>query len=191
MKYIIEIKNGKHKTYYLRNELYNMGFIFRKKDKVWFKTTDNKDEIKYYKDYSKRNKLKYYCYQETYLRGTSYRKDFFMNTDPHYKNKYFCSYCGVLLSREELTVDHIIPIDKAKKSKTAKKILHLLKIDNINDIRNLTASCFECNSRKRNKLGFWIIKGFLGKTRYYWKLYYLVLFFLLIIEIIYVCFIMI
>ena len=72
-----------------------------------------------------------------------------------------------------------------------KKILHLLKIDNINDIRNLTASCFECNSRKRNKLGFWIIKGFLGKTRYYWKLYYLVLFFLLIIEIIYVCFIMI
>lgn len=95
-------------------------------------------------------------------RSTDYRKMFFM-AHSGYFGVYCCSYCGKLLSRSRVSVDHIIPIAAAQRS----SILHWYfsrKENGINSITNLTAACARCNSSKGRRIGRWILRGMIGRV---------------------------
>lgn len=101
-------------------------------------------------------------------RNTVYRRTFFQNNPPHIKGRYFCAYCGRLLKKEKVTVDHIYPVSQAKKSIRLQKKLRRKGISNINDKKNLVAACWSCNSRKRAKMGSWILRGEIGRYPVLW-----------------------
>lgn len=48
--------------------------------------------------------------------------------------KGFCYHCGLRFAREELTMDHLIPISRGGKSNK----------------KNIVVSCKQCNSLKKN-----------------------------------------
>lgn len=97
-------------------------------------------------------------------RGTAYRRDFFKRYKPVHGKYYLCAYCGKKLTRQKSTVDHIIPVAKAAQSLKLQKMLFRMGIADINDPRNLVASCARCNKKKSDKMGLWIIRGFIGKN---------------------------
>lgn len=55
-----------------------------------------------------------------------------------------------------------------------------MNIENINDQKNLVASCQLCNSRKGSKAGLWIIRGLLGRYYLSWIIFYITLFLLFV-----------
>ena len=181
MKYTVEIKDGRNKTYYYRSELYKLGFRFKKKNKIWVLKTDDHSLIEYYSMFAKARKLNISCFDEYHDRNNYYRSDFFKYYKPQIKGKYICAYCGKLLSPEEVSVDHIIPIKKAKRNRFARTLMKIIKINDINDCRNLTASCMSCNAKKGSKLGLWTIRGYLGRYKSFWLIIYSYALFIIIL----------
>lgn len=89
-----------------------------------------------------------------------------------------------ILKKKDVTVDHIISIRKAQKSKILQFILRLVKINDINDEKNLTASCETCNKKKGQKLSLsYVLRGILGRKSWYWIIYYIVIIVVLVIVI--------
>lgn len=106
-----------------------------------------------------------------YQRSTDYRRQFLRHNKGIFGGgNFFCSYCGKILTPQKMTVDHLIPINKVKKIGIARLIMKIRGIHNINDVNNLIPSCNRCNSRKSDKMGFWIIRGDVGKHYWYWIL---------------------
>ena len=126
---------------------------------------ENQDDIRRTKRFCKKMNCRIVSiYTENEKRGTDYRKAFFA-THPMPEGGYRCRYCGKKLTRDTIEVDHIYPVDLAKR----KGIPFYLKyqgITNINDSENLAAACHKCNSKKSNKAGIWLIKAWFG--RYPW-----------------------
>lgn len=168
--------DGKAATYPYRKELYDMGFRFQKRTKCW-SIDDQTDisQIEQYKEFVKRYHLKIQIYDQLYTRNSRYRKTFFDSRPPQFRGKYFCSYCGSLLRPDEITVDHIISVQKAKTDRMSQMFLNLMNISDINDIRNLAPACMHCNARKSSKGGLWIIRGFLGRHALFWYLVFIML----------------
>lgn len=184
----VEIRNGRNKTYYYRNELrkrFHLCFVRTGKyTGIWRgKVCDDKKEN--LEVFCRKNGLKLIIMNSKYERSRDYKKIYFDNNHGFFgKNKYFhCSYCGRVLSKKEVTVDHVIPIQKVRSS-IDKKYYHLLmkrmNIENINDQKNLVASCRLCNSRKGSKAGLWIIRGLLGRYYLSWIIFYITLFLLFV-----------
>ena len=65
------------------------------------------------------------------------------------------------MTRNSMQVDHIISINLANEHR-AYRIL--VPNDDIHHIRNLTASCPECNNRKSDSGGGWIFLGRFGMS---------------------------
>lgn len=104
-----------------------------------------------------------------YQRSTDYRRQFLRHNKGIFGGgNFFCSYCGKLLTPQRMTVDHLIPVNKVKRKGFARLIMKIRGINNINDVNNLIPSCSNCNSRKSDKMGLWIIKGDIGKHPWYW-----------------------
>jgi len=74
---------------------------------------------------------------------------------------YICTYCGKLIGKENMQVDHIVSIDAANNSFLLRKLL--VPDDGINSSKNLTCACPTCNRKKSNKSGFWIVRGKTGQ----------------------------
>lgn len=109
---------------------------------------DDENEIETMKTLLESYRTKYQSYPNSYLRSGDYRKKFFDKNRPIFKDYYICAYCGRFLKKKDVTVDHIISIRKAQKSKILQFILRLVKINDINDEKNLTASCETCNKKQ-------------------------------------------
>jgi 5-methylcytosine-specific restriction endonuclease McrA len=107
--------------------------------------------------------LRYHCYEKQWARSTNYRTQFFRENDPPYR----CLYCHRKLKEKDVCVDHIVPVGKVKHNE-GRLLLYLRGITNVNDIRNLAASCHQCNARKSDHLGIWYVKAVLGRFRIYW-----------------------
>lgn len=147
---------------------------------------DDENEIETMKTLLESYHTKYQSYPNNYLRSRDYRKKFFDENHPIFKNYYICAYCGRFLKKKDVTVDHIISIRKAQKSKVLQFILRLVRINDINDTKNLTASCERCNKKKGQKLSLsYVIRGILGRKSWYWLIYYLLIIVILIIIIFY------
>lgn len=113
--------------------------------------------------------IKYNCYKKEWKRSSNYRSEFFRRYPPPYR----CRYCNRKLRPDEVVVDHIVPVSKAKKSRNARQKLTIHGIKDVNDPKNLAPACVSCNQRKGNKMGLWYYRGVLGKYRFYWPAVYL------------------
>ena len=111
-----------------------------------------------------RKGYKYRSFDRRYERSNNYRKIFFDNN----KGPYHCAYCGKRLSAQELEVDHLIPVAKAKTNMGVRTWMQLCGIKNVNESKNLVAACGRCNGHKSDKMGWWTIKGMIGRHKAFW-----------------------
>ena len=146
----------------------------------YYSVSGTKHELKKIEKRLNRRNIKTRLYEKKWARSSNYRQIFLKNNNPPYK----CRYCGKRLKKELLEVDHIVPVSKAKNNPKVRRLLKRRGIQDINDIRNLVASCHKCNKAKGDKLGIWYLKGVYGfKGRFILLLRFLIVF--LIITILY------
>lgn len=102
-------------------------------------------------------------------RSSNYRDVFFSSFEPNFNTKrYLCAYCGIPLHKEKVSVDHIVAVKRAQRSRFYLCLLHKWGYENVNDVRNLAPCCRRCNSRKGTKAGLWVIRGKLGIRKGFW-----------------------
>ena len=169
---IIRISDGHNRIYDYRMELWQSGFKFNKRThgvSFYEKETDACEKEKWVK-FSKENRLKNEIIPLEYTRSADYRKTFFTNNPPVVKEKYRCAYCGWKFIVEDITVDHIFPVHKLSHNESVRKRAKRFGIHNANGKENLCAACRKCNSKKGTKMGLWVIKGFLGRIEFLWKI---------------------
>lgn len=163
-EYTIELRNGSRSTYCIKESLRKNSFVY--KNKIWFKKTSIRFELLRWKHVWR---IKCFVYvEDLHERGKTYRKDYFQVHKPLWKDRYHCAYCGRILPKNQLAIDHIIPVQKAKTSRFWQGILRLFFKDGVNDHRNLTTACKRCNSRKGAKTSFWVLRGMIGKSFFFW-----------------------
>jgi 5-methylcytosine-specific restriction endonuclease McrA len=119
-------------------------------------------------------------------RSSDYRFVFFKNARPVFGKYYLCTYCGRLVSKAKVEVDHLYPIGKVSKSLRLQKKLKRKGINNVNDLRNLVPSCKRCNRMKGAELGFWIIRGRIGRHPKVWLIRWMIRFSLIALIAVYV-----
>ena len=86
-------------------------------------------------------------------------------------NLYVCAYCGKLVRKKNMEVDHCIPVHSAKTNVFVRNYIRLLGLfqskeereEGINGTWNLVAACSNCNGEKSSKTGFWIVRGIIGR----------------------------
>ena len=115
-------------------------FGFREAGEEYFAVlSDHRfDQFAYF---AKKHKLRYYVVSSFSSRSGNYRQQFFTKVRPFVGDYYFCVYCGRLLHRKDVTVDHLYPVGKVRKL-----------------------------PRLQRKMGLWIIRGKLGRHPYLWVL---------------------
>lgn len=127
--------------------------------------------------YRKYKKVKRYCEVHSLLlkmdtgylaRSGNYRTMFFKYHEPQIGNKYICSYCGRLLTKDKVTVDHLYPVKRVREEPGLQKKLRKMGIHDVNDPRNLVPSCSKCNAKKAAKMGRWIFYGKIGQSTILW-----------------------
>lgn len=183
---IIEIYNGKGKIYNHRQYIKQNGLKFQKRKygKSYYTKKINETQKNELIEYCEKHKLKYTIIDDAYLRNTTYRKDFLAQNQHKWT---ICAYCGRPIKSEKVTIDHIIPVDKVKKNKSyARWLMKKMGINNINNSKNLVEACARCNSKKRTKMGIWLIKGFLGKSKILWTIRWLLRLLIIILIIYYI-----
>lgn len=126
----------------------------------------DKDELKKVRKYCLRHFLRCSVTDDSMFRNSSYRARFFRENKGIFgKGKYYlCAYCGRLLSRKKVRVDHIIPVYLAIHSPRHKRMLALRGIHNVNAAANLAPSCAACNGKKGSSGGLWIPRGYFGRS---------------------------
>lgn len=104
-----------------------------------------------------------------YERSDDYRYEYIRH-NPGKNGKYHCSYCGKMIKKEDMQVDHIFSVHNAKNHISTRLLMKLFGINGVNDVKNLTASCKKCNMKKGKMGNGWIIRGFLGKSIWYHRM---------------------
>lgn len=98
-----------------------------------------------------------------YERSDDYRYQY-IRAHPGFMGKYYiCPYCGRIMLKKTMQVDHIVSISLANKHRAYRV---LVPDGNINNLHNLTASCPKCNNRKSDSGGFWIFFARFGVVFY-------------------------
>lgn len=171
----IEIKRGirkvKQRNYYLSSN----GFEYKKTGKYtgkWILKTDNGD-IKRFKHYCRRKGYEIQSWNTENNRASNCRKLYFDNYDPKLFNRYMCVYCSRLLKKNNVAVDHLISIKLVQTKKHYQHIIKWLKMENVNDPKNLVCACQKCNLKKGKNGGIWVLRGQLGKSLVYWLFIYI------------------
>ena len=166
----VKIYTGILKRIIFGRSIKKMNFHFQKDEsgKYYRKhyDDDDKEGIREIKKYCRRRLLRCTLNVDSMERSTTYRANFFKSDKGIFGGGkyYFCAYCGRILTKSKATVDHIIPIALANRSPRHKRMLTIRGIKTVNDVRNLTASCLKCNSRKGSNGGLWIVRGYFGKS---------------------------
>lgn len=110
-----------------------------------------------------------------YTRSSDYRRRYFAAHRPLRGNRYRCAYCGRKKKKEKITIDHIFPVHAMEQMPAVRRRAALLGIHGVNDLKNLCTACERCNQKKGTQMGWWIMRGFLGRKEWYWKLRFLFL----------------
>ena len=166
--YPVVVENGRNQTKWYAFRLQNMGLVRDNANGKFRGKCESKRELNKIKRYCKRKHLKFYINNSYGTRSSDYRKVFFESNKPLLSSFYFCAYCGKLVRRKKITVDHLFPIAKAQKELSLQRKLKWLGIDSINSEKNLVPACEKCNKRKGTKIDGWIIKGYIGKIQWLW-----------------------
>ena len=125
----------------------------------YFKTKGEKKELMRLSRKMRRKGYFTVLYDERFSRSEDYRELFFMSEEPQEGGLYRCVYCGKLKSKDDITVDHIIPVGAVKRGKGR----FLLGSRDVNDLSNLVPACERCNERKSDHIGLWPLKARLGR----------------------------
>lgn len=174
-----EIKNGTNKTYYFRKKLKEFGCQFKKTGKYsgyWFLNTEDQFLANRLYAFCKKKGLTFMSIDSSYTRNAHYRADFFATNKPIIKDDkpyYRCVYCGKLVPKNKITIDHLYPIHKVKKSINRnfnRQMLKKFEIYDINDCKNLVPACSRCNKRKSKKTGIWLLRGYFGNNPIFWTM---------------------
>lgn len=83
---------------------------------------------------------------------------------------YTCAYCGRIISKKNMQVDHIFPVGMAKNTFSGKLYVFLNSTlhptqssQGVNGTWNTCSACHTCNGKKSDAGGFWCVRGYLGK----------------------------
>lgn len=157
----------------VKKQLLYLGFIETKNKYIL--ESNNLEIIEKTKAFLHTYRITYFSYKSKMRRSTDYRKKYFETNHPLIGKYYFCAYCGRPLVKAKVTIDHVIPVRKVQTSKFLQFLLDK-KMKDVNDDKNLVASCARCNKRKGQKITLaYIIRGFLGKRKWFWILYYTII----------------
>lgn len=110
---------------------------------------------------------------ERFKRSDNYRKEFlkkkkgFLGTG----KLYCCSYCGRLLTKGGMQVDHCISVGSMQSSRLARAYVKFVglfsdkktKEQGVNGVWNLIPSCPKCNHKKSDSGGLWVVRGIIGR----------------------------
>lgn len=162
MQYRTEVYTDKYQDWM---DFYNPSLIMTPYGS-YYRLTYEKEDLKTVRKHLKRRHLRSRTFQKRWDRSSNYRKQFFAANPPPYK----CRYCGKPLDKDQVQIDHIIPVAKTKYSSHARDILEIRGIHDVNDVRNLAPCCRKCNARKESKMGVWLFKAWLGNHDWYWKI---------------------
>lgn len=107
---------------------------------------------------------------EAFERSTDYRRKY-LAKHRGMCGVYSCSYCGALVPKHLMEVDHIFPVHKAKETLSGKAfVLMSASLQNplhakegVNGTWNTCCSCHKCNHTKSAKGGIWVIRGYVGR----------------------------
>lgn len=132
--------------------------------------TISERKLELLKKYCYENHLKFYIDNEYGTRSKDYRARFFNSHRPVFGRYYFCAYCGRLMSKRRMTVDHLYPVAKVSKDPELQKKLKRQGIGDLNSEKNLVAACYRCNQAKGAQMGDWIRKGKIGRHAWVWVL---------------------
>lgn len=103
--------------------------------------------------------------QTEYNRSKDYRQKFIRMHPPDKHGKYRCVYCGKRIRKDEMQVDHVIPVGAMRRHRLLRAHLK----GGVNDISNLVPSCRKCNLKKSSKTGLrYRIRARLGSHEGYW-----------------------
>ena len=119
------------------------------------------------------------CFDEKFERSPKYRYNF-IKCNPPVNNRYRCVYCGRVVKKDDMEVDHILPVSGAKEYEWVRKKLKR----GVNDMSNLVPSCHRCNMRKLDSIALrWRVKAQLGRHQEYWGIRKIILLVIVIIVI--------
>lgn len=119
-------------------------------------------------EYCRANHLKFYTDNGYGTRDAGYRARFFRNYKPVFGRFYFCAYCGRLMTKKRMTVDHLYPVAKVSRDLRLQKKLQRQGIKDLNSEKNLVAACYACNQEKSAQMGSWITRGKIGRHAWVW-----------------------
>jgi 5-methylcytosine-specific restriction endonuclease McrA len=122
------------------------------------------------RDYCREKHLKFYTDNAYGTRDGAYRARFFQNHPPLPGGFYFCAYCGRLVSKRKVTVDHLYPVAMVSRDPKLQKKLRRQGITDLNCAKNLVPACYDCNQKKAANMGDWIRKGKIGRHAWVWML---------------------
>ena len=130
----------------------------------------NYHKLRALQSYCYHHKLKFQINNSFGKRSSNYRQEFFSHYAPYKHNKYYCSYCGKLVQRKDLTVDHLYPVHIVNKSSYYQAKLMAMGAKSVNDYKNLVPACKKCNSRKSAKIRGWVWRGKIGRIQALWPI---------------------
>lgn len=140
----------------------------KEEDIYYFSGRVNKRKYEKLQEHCRKYHISYKINNSYGSRSSNYRSVFFKEHPPYFGDYYFCTYCGRLIHKDKITVDHLYPVGIARKSITLQKKLQHKGISDINSPENLVPSCRKCNQKKSSKMGKWIIRGKIGKYPSLW-----------------------
>lgn len=135
---LVEVTDGRRTTYRYRHKLSYFGL--KPKGRKWTLTTSDNDIVDYINSFCRRKHLTVNIIENKYIRSSKYRSVYF-HAYPSDTGVYRCVYCGKRMSKDKITVDHVIPIQKVQKSDFYKNLLVTCGIDSVNDPKNLAPAC--------------------------------------------------
>lgn len=162
------------------NTLTEGGFTYNERKTGYSSFYERNDvtplDVNIWEDWAKRHNLECHTVDMKYTRSETYRQEYFKHNKPVQPAKYRCVYCGRKLLYKDVTVDHLYPINKLMYDTKVQKRAKRYGVDGANDVKNLVCACRSCNSKKGTKMGFWLIRGKIGRHPMVWKLRNAVLF---------------
>lgn len=126
------------------------------------------------RNFAKKHKARFFFDDEYGSRTRDYRTVFHRTYKPAIGGRYFCAYCGRLLTEKQLTVDHLYPVAQVSRSMKMRKKLQHKNITSLNDAKNLVPACMSCNRRKKDRMGLWILRGKIGRYAFLWHIRWMI-----------------
>lgn len=167
--YPVSVFSTKELSHRNRRKLASFGLIW---DGVEYSGIVREKTLHRIKKYCSIHKYRFRIENNLGRRGSDYRRRYFIMNKPVFHDKYICVYCGKLLKKDDVTIDHLYPIGKASKSISYQKKLNRRGLKNINDGKNLVSACYKCNALKGTDTGIWILKGKIGLIYPLWIVRY-------------------